>query len=112
MYLEASSPNYPSKTAYLTSTSGRYSSISFKYHMYGADMGSLEVQVKTSGAWSQVWVRTGQQHASHTAAWSTAQVTFPAPVDQVRFVGVTGTSSYKGDAGVADVELFEVAGRV
>ena len=110
VYLEASSPNYPSKTAYLTSSSTQgYSEIHFKYHMYGSNMGSLAVEVKDStGQWTQVWQQNGQQHNSHTAAWSNARVSFPGTVRQVRFVGVTG-SSYTSDAAVADVELIPIA---
>ena len=79
--------------------------------MYGADMGSLSVQVRAgTGTWTEVWTRTGQQHAGHTDAWSTAQVPFAGTVLQVRFVGVTG-SLYTGDAAVADVTLLEVLPR-
>ena len=110
MYLEASTPNYPSKTAYLTSSSAEYSGVKFKYHMFGADMGSLAVEVKSgSGTWTQVWIRSGQQHNADSAAWSSAQVSFPETARQVRFVGVTGPS-YTSDAAVADVQL--VAGCV
>ena len=105
MFLEASSPNFPSKTAYLTSTLGSYGGIIFKYHMFGANMGSVAVEVKSTGTWTQVWVRTGEQQASHDDAWLTAQVSFAGPVDQVRFVGVTG-SDYRGDAAVGEVDLL------
>ena len=104
VYLEASAPNYPDKTAYLTSALGWYSGITFKYHMHGETMGSLGVQVKRSGVWDQEWSRTGEQHNWYTAPWTTAQVTFTGPVDQVRFVGVTGRG-FESDAAVADVLL-------
>ena len=105
VFLESSSPNYSRKTAYLTSAVGPWSGVSFKYHMYGSDIGSLTVQVQVSGSWVDAWDRTGQQHASGGAAWSSADVPFTGPAaERVRFVGVTG-SSYRGDAALTDVQL-------
>ena len=103
VYTEASG-NYH-KTAHLTSAPGPYSEVVFSYHMYGNTMGSLAVETQSGGTWAQVWLREGQQHSSGDAAWSTAQVAFEAPVDRVRFVGITG-SSVRSDAAVSDVHLF------
>ena len=107
VHLEASDPNYPSKTAYLTSLSGQFSGIMFKYHMYGATVRSLAVEVKAlaDSPWSQVWIRSGQQHTAGSAAWSDGQAAFPATARQVRFVGTTGTG-WTGDAAVTDVILL------
>ena len=112
VYLEASYPNYPSKAAYLTSGPAAYDGISFKYHMYGAAMGRLALEVKeAAGGWAEVWRREGQQHASGGASWAEATVVFPGQARQVRFVGVTGPGP-QGDAAIADVSLHQAAGRV
>ena len=34
--------------------------ISYYYHMYGADMGSLALQVNTGGGWTSLWSVSGQ----------------------------------------------------
>ena len=104
VYLEATG-HTPYKTAYLTSPVGQFGAVSFKYHMYGADMGHLAVEYKnTSGSWIEVWRRSGQQHISLFSDWSEAFVPFYVDLQQVRFVGVTG-SAYASDAAVADVYL-------
>ena len=102
IYLEAGSPYSPSKTAYPTSKPGLYSAMNFKYYMY-ASIGSVAVEVLSakSLAWTQVWLA-----AAH--GWSTAQVLFNGTVDQVRFVGVTG-SGFRSDAAVAAVQLVVAA---
>ena len=106
VYTEASGEY--KKTAYLTSAWGRYTRVTFKFHMYGSSMGSVAVEVLKSNVWSEVWRRSGQQHGSHSAAWSTAQVPFDAPVDKVRFVGETG-GAFRSDAALSDVRLFTAA---
>ena len=69
-------------------------------------MGTLAVEVKSgSCSWIRVWERSGQQHSSGAAAWTSEQVSFPTTVQQVRFVGVTG-SGYHSDAAVANVALI------
>lgn len=45
-------------------------SLTFDYHMYGANMGTLELYVNGLVLWS----RSGQQHGGNGAAWSTATV--------------------------------------
>ncbi|MEO0339130.1 MAG: choice-of-anchor J domain-containing protein [Bacteroidota bacterium] len=55
MYTESSSPNYPSVTEYFTgpcfdlnATNDAY--FSFQYHMLGATMGSIELQIQTDAS--------------------------------------------------------------
>ena len=52
MYIEASNPNYPSRSAHFDSpcfniTSVASASFSYSYHMYGANVGSLSIQIST-----------------------------------------------------------------
>ncbi|MGB0525166.1 MAG: M43 family zinc metalloprotease, partial [Flammeovirgaceae bacterium] len=67
MYVEASSPNYPSKTTYLDGPcfdlSGESSAtFEFDYHMNGTDMGSLTLEAKPDGgSWTSVWNISGSQ---------------------------------------------------
>lgn len=98
MYIEASIPNFPSKTAGLQSpcldlTNASSASLFFAYHMYGVAMGSLNVQVSTDDglSWgSPIWTLSGDQGN----AWDTATVDLTAYIGQsikVRFFGTTGT---------------------
>ena len=77
LYLEASSPLQPGDTAAFTScllnfgTGNAY--VSFYYHMYGRNMGTLTVQasVAGSGTWQTVFSRSGNQteFTSSSSAW-------------------------------------------
>ncbi|MEO0473082.1 MAG: endonuclease, partial [Bacteroidota bacterium] len=109
LYVEASSPNYPSKEAVLSSACFNLASlgnpeVNFQYHMYGANMGSLNLQAKTSsGSWTTIWSQSGDQGNS----WEDANVSLSAYAGQtieLRFFGTTG-SSYRGDMAIDDFSV-------
>lgn len=113
-YIEASSPNYPSKVANLITpclnTAGASTTtLTFDYHMYGAAMGTLNVQVQPDGAstWTTVWTLSGDQ----TNTWNSATVDLASYAGQtfkIRFNGVTG-SSYTSDISIDDVSVSTAA---
>jgi len=108
VYLEASEPNYPSKTAYLTSKPGQYGGVVFRYHMCGAGMGTLFLETRAPGAeeWDLVWAQDGALQVSPEEPFATAYLRFEGPpVEQVRLVGLTG-ESYTSDIAVADLWLW------
>jgi subtilisin family serine protease len=75
----------------------------FHYHMYGATMGTLAVDLY-AGSWqSNVWSKTGQQQTSSSEAWRQATIPLAAyagnPSVLIRFRGITG-SSYTSDMAV------------
>ncbi len=109
IYTEASSPNYPSKTAILESpnydlTGVTDAELSFWYNMYGTNMGTLYVEVSTDCEnWTSVWSLSGNQGTS----WYEADIDlggYVGSVITVRFRGVTG-SSYRSDMAVDDVTM-------
>ncbi|MEJ2422949.1 MAG: putative Ig domain-containing protein [Candidatus Thiodiazotropha sp.] len=61
--------------------------LTFQYHMYGSNMGSLSVDVLTAGGWVQdVWRKAGQQHMSGTESYTMEQVDLGGyDVNQIRF---------------------------
>lgn len=103
-YVEASSPNYPSKTFSLQSPSLKLSAASvlaFKFHMYGATMGSLSVEAKSaSDIWTTLWERAGNQGQQ----WQDAAIQVSADTVYVRFVGITG-SSWSSDIAIDALSL-------
>eukprot|EP01049_Picozoa_sp_SAG25_P000368 SAG25_NODE_12_length_28061_cov_181.931795_16_plen_5330_part_01 len=105
-YLETSSPSKINDISYLVSptfSSGR--SMTFYYHMHGASMRSLSLQVKVKGRYSTVWTKTGQQQKKATDAWrSSSTVRLPTGTTQVRFKGTRG-KSYTGDASVDNIKI-------
>ncbi|HNP18115.1 MAG TPA: M4 family metallopeptidase [Fulvivirga sp.] len=109
IYVEASSPNYPSKTTMIESpcfdlTGETGANFTFKYHMYGASMGTLSLQATTNGStWSTVWTMTGNKGNSWLSANVDLSAYAGAPV-KLRYVGTTG-SSYTGDMALDDLAM-------
>ncbi|MEM0999213.1 MAG: T9SS type A sorting domain-containing protein [Bacteroidota bacterium] len=109
-YMEVSSPNYPSRTAIITSpcfdlTSVSNPAISFQYHALGATVGTLRLQASTDGStWTTIWSFTGDQGS----AWLTANVSLNAYTNEdelrLRFNGTSG-SSYTGDICLDDIRV-------
>jgi hypothetical protein len=108
--MEASNPNNPSKRAILNSPcfelSGKTSAqLTFDYHMYGSNVGSLALEVSTDGAtWTSVWSKSGNQGNS----WQTATVDLSNYAGQsalrLRFNGLTG-SGWSSDMAVDALNL-------
>jgi len=106
MYLEASNPNNPDKQAVLISPTFDLLnlcniSLSFYYHMYGANTGDLSLQVSTDGGdtWSSdIWNLSGNQENS----WYKADVdlsSYSGQLIKVRFIGTTG-NGYASDIAI------------
>ncbi len=115
VFIEASAPNNPSKRAYLENTfdfTGEFNpTLTFDYHMYGTNQGTLYVDVN-DGAWNNgVWSITGQQQTSNGAAYITAFVDLSAFENRsniiIRFRGVTGDDS-KSDMAIDNIAVCTV----
>lgn len=82
--------------------------LSFYYHMYGAQMGTLNVDVFNGASWDMgVWSISGQQHASEAAAYTQATVDLSSYTGtiQIRFRG-TAAGNWHGDIALDDIEIF------
>ncbi|MCG8697022.1 MAG: choice-of-anchor J domain-containing protein, partial [Bacteroidales bacterium] len=111
-YIESSSPNYPQKQAIFNSpcfdlTAAENPVITFNYHMYGAAMGKLDLEISTdqSRTWQSIWNMSGDQ----TNAWHEAEVDLSAyegMIVSMRFIGETGTS-YTSDIAIDNINIFE-----
>ncbi|HHG85224.1 MAG TPA: T9SS type A sorting domain-containing protein, partial [Bacteroidetes bacterium] len=109
VYVESSSPNYPSKRTILTSPCfalpSAAATLTFQYHMWGAAMGSLNLELSTDNGstWASVWSRSGDQGN----AWASASVSlasYAGSTITLRFNGLTG-SNYTGDMSVDDIGI-------
>jgi len=81
--------------------------VQFAYHLYGATMDTLRLDVKGSdGVWdNNVWSVFGQQQTSAAAPYTTVQVPiwgFAGDTIQIRFMGRKG-SSFTGDMALDDI---------
>ncbi len=100
MYIEASSPNYPTKNGILLSPcfdlSGETAaSFNFDYHMLGSAVGTLDLEANTGSGWSSIWSLSGDQ-GSNWASQSVNLSAYLGTTVQLRFVGTTATS-WQGD---------------
>lgn len=114
LYVEASSPNFPAKTANIykdVNFAGiNQPLMTFDYHMYGSSMGTLYVEVSTNEGSTWVspaaWSLTGDQGN----AWVTGQVvdlgSYGGQTVRVRFRGVTG-DNYFSDMAIDNVCFSE-----
>ncbi|MEL7535161.1 MAG: hypothetical protein AAFN10_27910, partial [Bacteroidota bacterium] len=83
--------------------------LSFWYHMFGADMGSLEVDVISGGQIDTVFSISGQQQNAETDAWT--QVVIPlinySGTIQLVFRGIRG-NDFTSDMAIDDINIFDL----
>lgn len=109
-YTESSYPNYPSKTSILNSpcfdfTNEINPTISFQYHMYGAAMGKLLLEISDDNGttWTSIWGKKNDQGNQ----WFTASVDLSAytgSIVQLRYKGLT-SNSYTSDMAIDDIKI-------
>ncbi|MCK5945236.1 MAG: hypothetical protein KAI24_24825, partial [Planctomycetes bacterium] len=103
-YVEASSPNIGTNAKLSTGLMSFDGSetLTFRYHMYGASMGTLNVQaVSSSGAVTTLWSRTGDQGN----VWLSASIPVTLTGSyRIRFDAQLG-SSWQSDICIDDVVL-------
>ncbi len=83
------------------------SSISFKYHMFGAHIGTLAIDVLSGGNWiNDVWSISGQQQTSLADPYIEVTVDLSAyAIDQIRFRGIAA-GDYQGDIALDDINIY------
>ncbi|WP_339894007.1 immunoglobulin-like domain-containing protein, partial [uncultured Algibacter sp.] len=113
VFVEASTPNYPSRRAILNSPCFDLSGLteatfSFNYHMYGAaDMGSIDLELSQDEGltWTSIWNETGNKGNS----WQTAVIDLSAYTGggiQLRFNRFVG-STWQADIAIDNISLIE-----
>jgi hypothetical protein len=102
--------NLAGNTAILQSPliGGRHRLLMFSYHMYGANIGTLSVDVFSDGVWHQgIWSRSGPQHTSSIQPYSQAIVDlaeFSGPI-RIRF-RATAAGGPQGDMALDEIEVL------
>ena len=115
VYVEASSGyvGYPQRTAFLLTPYFDFSTqnnptLEFWYHMYGATMGNLYLDVYANGEWNtSIYQLEGQQSAGGTD-WKVATVNLSdyksGNIQRFRFRGVTG-DNFQSDIAIDDFTI-------
>ncbi|MEL7534916.1 MAG: CARDB domain-containing protein, partial [Bacteroidota bacterium] len=83
-------------------------SLEFWYHMYGSDMGTLEVDVISGGVTTTIFTLSGQQQSGENEPWNQqilSLANFSGTI-QVVFRGIRG-SSFRSDISVDDINLYD-----
>lgn len=117
VYTEASSPAATGDSAILELPEFDLTSLTnpemvFWYHMYGADITYLSVQVWNTGTmtWDSIYGVSGQQQTANGDAWLEARINMSSYTSatnlQVRFLTVRG-GSFNGDVALDDIEVRE-----
>lgn len=109
-YLYTESSGNSNKSAILTSPCLNLTGVtdpvlSFAYHMYGRDIGSLRVEVSTDNGntWTQIWSKIGEQGN----AWYTDSVSlegYKVTATKLRFVGQTG-NGFRSDLAIDKIQV-------
>jgi uncharacterized protein YgiB involved in biofilm formation len=81
--------------------------LSFNYHMFGGQIGTLDVLV--NGA-TNVWTLSGQQQTTATTPWQLAVVDLTAYAGQTISITIRGTRAggFEGDIAIDDVSFNEL----
>ena len=82
--------------------------ITFYYHMYGFDMGTLDVQIIQNGVTNTVATINGQQQTSENDPWLKRIVNISNYTGniRIRFKGTRG-NGYRSDISIDDVDVHE-----
>lgn len=104
MYCETSAPAILGDTYILNAPPAQPTNgaVQFAYHMYGATMGTLELQELQGGLWTTIWSLSGDQGNTWT---TTPLIPLIGSVATLRFVYTRG-SSFTGDAAIDDFLLL------
>jgi hypothetical protein len=89
--------------------------ISYYYFMYGADIGSLALQVNTGGGWTSLWSVSGSQQGSEGSSWVQNSVDLSAYAGeascQIRFLGTRGAGNFS-DIALDDIVVSDIVGAI
>ncbi|MFD1553334.1 T9SS type A sorting domain-containing protein [Putridiphycobacter roseus] len=112
-YLETSSGSTGQTAELITPeidlSSLTYPALSFWYHMFGATMQDLDVEVLSGGNWIPMYTIPGNsQQASGSDPWLQQVISLTAftGVVKVKFIGAKG-SSFTGDACLDDIGIID-----
>jgi hypothetical protein len=83
---------------------------SFRFHGYGADLGSLQVEQRAAGVWQTVTQQlTAQQQSNANAPWITQRGFLLNNADAIRIVGVQGNGP-RSDWAIDNIQIAEIIG--
>lgn len=115
IYTEASGPgsnaagSITSPQIVLTATVAN-PTLSFYYHMFGAAIDSLYVEINNGSGWTHIWGLSGSQQNANTDPWVLVQqslLSYSGDTVQLRFTGVN--SGFAADIAIDEVAIQDIA---
>lgn len=84
-------------------------SVSFDYHMFGSDIGKLQIDVNAEGIWyNDVWSSSDQEQTSSSDSWMRETVSLDAfPRDISVRIKAIAAGGYRGDIALDNIAVFE-----
>ncbi len=86
--------------------------IEFYYHMFGGDMGTLNLDISTNGgaSWTNIWTQSGQVQSASSDPFNLAIVNLSAYSGEVqfRFQGIAGPD-YESDIAIDDIMVRQAS---
>ena len=94
-------------------TAASSANFSFYYHMYGNNMGTLNVDLSTNNGTTypvNLFTRTGQQHTGSNTAWTQANIDLSPYIGQTITIRISGTTggNFRSDMAIDDISLTAV----
>lgn len=85
--------------------------LSFWYHMFGAQIGSLIVQVNNGSSWVTIKTITGQQQTGKTSAWLEEIINLQAYANdtiRLRFRATKNINTFNTEVAIDDIDIHEI----
>jgi PKD repeat protein len=84
--------------------------LSYSYHMYGANIDSLQVAVESGGSSSYLWSAIGAQQTNNSDAWLTTTINMNAySGDTIRLLFRAFGSGFASDIAIDEVDISSVS---
>ena len=84
--------------------------LSFWYHMYGNQIGTLKAEINNGSGWTQIFIKSGQQQTSKTDAWKEAIINLSTYADdtiQLRFTAQKAVNGFNSEVALDDIDIHE-----
>ncbi len=82
----------------------------FSYHMYGADITNLEVEVDNGSGFTNILTITGQQQTASTSPWAITSVNLSAYSGDTLLIKFKGTNTgFNGDIAIDEVTVEDIS---
>ena len=89
--------------------------LSFWIHMFGANMGTMQVEMRKdcNQSWQPLWSLSGEQQQSSDEEWINQEILLDNTADlvQLRWIGITGPG-FASDMALDDIKIFDDVIRV